>query len=314
MVSDQLGYHFDWPVIEAGHAGVEFFFVLSGFIMAYVHGRDIGHRDRQRHYWFSRISRIYPLYWIILALTALGQALVGQVEPNLQSLASILRAVFLLPFADYPPVAVAWTLSHEMLFYILLGLAIAVGRPALWLLGLWWGLCLWVLCLKLGGHDPSFPLAFVGAPINLLFGLGILAYWALGVLTPRRALVAVGLGAVIFGFGIANDANPALEDVRFFIYGAGAMLLISGAVILERAGWIRVPGWLIFMGNASYATYLGHSLVMMTVVTGLRVSGYAGQVPGLVIVCGIVVAGTLGGAALHVICERPLMRVLRRFR
>jgi exopolysaccharide production protein ExoZ len=48
------------------HVGVDFFFVLSGFIIAWVHWGDIGRRSRLRHYAARRFTRIYPAYWALL--------------------------------------------------------------------------------------------------------------------------------------------------------------------------------------------------------------------------------------------------------
>ena len=51
-----------------GHAGVDFFFVLSGFIILTVHGVDLGQPGRFRRYAARRVCRIYPPYWIVTAL------------------------------------------------------------------------------------------------------------------------------------------------------------------------------------------------------------------------------------------------------
>src|SRR4051794_15071476 len=54
-------------VFDFGFAGVDFFFVLSGFIMMHVHGRDIGQPRAFASYLWKRFSRIYPAYWIVFA-------------------------------------------------------------------------------------------------------------------------------------------------------------------------------------------------------------------------------------------------------
>src|SRR5216683_3883717 len=54
-------YLFSW-----GFAGVDFFFVLSGFILLYVHYGQIGRPEKLRSYFIRRFSRIYPSYWAVM--------------------------------------------------------------------------------------------------------------------------------------------------------------------------------------------------------------------------------------------------------
>ena len=48
-----------------GHAGVSFFFVLSGFIIFEIHRGDIGRPQQVKSYLYKRITRIYPAYWLV---------------------------------------------------------------------------------------------------------------------------------------------------------------------------------------------------------------------------------------------------------
>lgn len=62
---------FDIPLMTEGYVGVSFFFVLSGFIISYSY--DERFREGlvcKRDFWVARIARIYPLHWLVLALTA----------------------------------------------------------------------------------------------------------------------------------------------------------------------------------------------------------------------------------------------------
>src|SRR5260221_9879970 len=54
------------PVFDFGFAGVDFFFVLSGFIMMHIHAADIGQPRALRAYLWKRFTRIYPAYWAVL--------------------------------------------------------------------------------------------------------------------------------------------------------------------------------------------------------------------------------------------------------
>src|SRR5580692_2096905 len=51
-----------------GHAGIDFFFVLSGFIIFTVHHGDIGRPSALPRYVWRRLARIYPIYWVVTAI------------------------------------------------------------------------------------------------------------------------------------------------------------------------------------------------------------------------------------------------------
>jgi len=74
-------------VFQFGHAGVDVFFVISGFIIVYVHYKDIGASDRLGHYVGRRITRVMPAYWIALAITVLIGVSGSRGEPSLADVA-----------------------------------------------------------------------------------------------------------------------------------------------------------------------------------------------------------------------------------
>ena len=97
-----------------GHAGVDFFFVLSGFIILYVHAKDIGRPHRLSHYLQRRFTRIYPFYWAALLLTlAVMSVSKAQIFP---SFFHVVSSVLLIPLSGDPVIPVAWTLQNEVTF------------------------------------------------------------------------------------------------------------------------------------------------------------------------------------------------------
>ncbi|EFH09465.1 acyltransferase family protein, partial [Teichococcus cervicalis] len=166
-----------------GYAGLDFFFVLSGFIITHVHLDDLGRRERVRPYLWKRISRVYPAYWIVTLLYAgLALASAGGLEPG-----RLLASLLLLPG---PPLllGVAWTLVHEMLFYLLFALAILAPRAGL-AIGLAW-VALSLLLPK--GIGPLADILFELRHVEFL--MGALAAWTLRHAPPRRPLALAALG------------------------------------------------------------------------------------------------------------------------
>ena len=133
---------------QFGHAGVDFFFVLSGFIICFVHAGDIGRPDRTGHYLTRRTTRIYPIYWVVLgvtlALLALGSRAV------VPSPGKILADFLLLPIGT-PTLGIAWTLQYEMAFYAIFLVLILHRLAGLLLLAAW---ATFVLA-KLAGLGPT---------------------------------------------------------------------------------------------------------------------------------------------------------------
>jgi exopolysaccharide production protein ExoZ len=158
-------------------------------------------------------------------------------------------------------------------------------------------------------------LRFVGSPMVLEFLIGVgIARWGRG-LPGRAAIVAVVLGLMGFGlsleFGYGEiDGEAALNEpwiglMRVAIWGLPAGLILLGAARMGRddpaPGLVRRG--LIFMGDASYAVYLVHVLV----IRGLgRVFEAGVALPGDAVVALTVVASLAAGAAVHVWVERPL--------
>src|SRR4028118_1043167 len=108
-------------LFQAGWSGVDYFFVLSGFIMVYVHRSAIGKKDQLKSFLVKRAVRIYPIYWII-TLTVWCLFLVIPAFANNQdlSLGYVIRSLLLIPQKNPPILEVGWTLIYAINFYLLL--------------------------------------------------------------------------------------------------------------------------------------------------------------------------------------------------
>ena len=156
---------------DLGAYGVDFFFVLSGFIIMHAHRDESGRAARIGHYLFKRFTRIFPAYWPI-GLGVLGMyALLPDLSASGGRTFSTLSSVLLLP-ADQPPaLSVAWTLVHELMFYVLFMLWF-VSRRAFW-----GGLLVWVAAIVLAQADGG---CCEGKGVGVWVGAPEGAIWALG--------------------------------------------------------------------------------------------------------------------------------------
>lgn len=120
VIDDIFSTHF----FKEGFVGVSFFFVLSGFIIAYNYQKKLQEKEiTRRRFWVARIARVYPLHWLTLFIAAiLGDYVVasGGLDWCRHFLASLTLTHAYIPEADYyfsfnSP---SWSLCCEQLFYI----------------------------------------------------------------------------------------------------------------------------------------------------------------------------------------------------
>ena len=56
---------FLFNIFAFGSSGVDFFFVLSGFIIYFIHRFDVGQRNKLKPFLLKRLIRVYPMYWLV---------------------------------------------------------------------------------------------------------------------------------------------------------------------------------------------------------------------------------------------------------
>jgi exopolysaccharide production protein ExoZ len=257
--SERLDKHFlTW---ERGTRGVDIFFVISGFVMIYSSQRLFGSPSGWKIFAERRIMRIVPLYWLIttlkvfvLLLTA-GFALHATLSPT-----TVVCSYLFLPSRNLdgklaPLVAVGWTLNFEMLFYFLFALALFLRANVFKFVGI----ALALIAIGAYFRDPSWPpIAFYLNSIVLEFYLGMLVAKACleGIYLPRKfscLLLACGLTLLLFP---ATDWNLP----KFLITGLPASLIVWSAASLGKLEE-RIPRFVLYLGDASYAIYLIHPFV-----------------------------------------------------
>jgi peptidoglycan/LPS O-acetylase OafA/YrhL len=290
---------------QFGHAGVDLFFVLSGFIILFVHRGDVGRPDRLRPYLARRFTRVVPIYWVALGATILLAAAGshGLPEPR-----RVVASMTLAPTFDEPILGPAWTLQCEAVFYAVFAALIASRRAGLALLGGW--ACLLLASLAAGEEALPPPVA---GPYALEFLLGMAAAWRLRAGLP--ALTCATAGAALFvAAALAEDAGAldGYAPLARAAYGVPAALLIAGLAALERDGRLRPPAGLRALGSASYCIYL-FQFVFIGVAWQLLIAGGGDQASaGLGAFAVLTAAAIGGGMATHRWIERPLLRLVRR--
>lgn len=290
-----------------GHRGVDFFFVLSGFIIMLAHHRDIDQPHRWSRFAYKRFARIYPVYWFYSALVLLaalaGFGATGRIPDNFGDWFS---SIFLLRVSDVTtPIGPGWTLFHEVLFYAAFSVLILSRRIGIILIAVWFGVCALNYAYPESNVYSPYTTALTGLNLDFLFGMG--AFWAYQKIRTGQlaAIVSVG-GALVLLAAFTLDGRIALE--AGYLYGLGFAVLIAGLTNLERRRPMSLPV-MTFLGNASYSIYLVHEPALTFGYYPLSMLGVTN--PYLLAALGggfALTAGLLG----YLLIEKPLMERLRR--
>ncbi len=155
-----------------GKAGVDFFFVLSGFIIYYVHSDDEGTVLSIRRYIVKRFIRVYPIFLFVSFILLSAYVLLPQWSPqsNIIDFSFLTSSFLLLPSPERPLLTVSWTLVHEVFFYCVFILLI-LNKNLGWIVFVFWAMM--ILGYNLLLEDGVFPYSFYLSEYNLEFLFGV---------------------------------------------------------------------------------------------------------------------------------------------
>ncbi len=271
------------PMMDNGYVGVNFFFLLSGFILAYNYAdrSDAGQFDRKQ-FWQTRFSRLYPVYVLGLLISIPILELEWKYRTRAQffqgfGLTAIMQQGWsprLCTFWNTP----AWTLSCETVFYLLFPMLLAIQWPRqirkllLILAGCWMAslvvplLYMWIRPDGLGPitrmsnsywlravkmtplpHLPTFTAGIVLSKLNDRMQL------------PNR----VRYWLAIIGLGTVSTVLMQGPKMPFLLMHNGLITPLFAITILGLTGHHPITRFLRFplfvaVGEASYCLYILH--------------------------------------------------------
>jgi len=313
---------FWFKIFNFGGSGVDFFFVLSGFLIFYLHKKDIGNRGKVLSFFRKRITRIYPIYWVVLTLK-LSASWILSYDPDTsqRSFLEILKAFLLFPqdrtILSSSFLGVSWTLSFEVFFYIIFGILMAVStRWSFVIIGAW---ILGTLANFTGLIDLSqsdLLIQFVFHEHNLEFVLGGLAAFTVSKYksNSNQGMALLCVGIFLYTLYAINMNYKIVEISRIIGYGIPSLLMIVGSTYLETYKNIRVPGVLTYIGDASYSVYLMHGFAINNITKLiLKFSPESTQNIFFINFTGIFIAliALAFGCLIYSCIEKPLIYIVK---
>ena len=329
-------------VLSMGYCGVSFFFVLSGFILAYNYGdRDFSDAKIFRSYIWARVARIYPLYvcglllglpfFIAELLRSTGSALIGT-----------LAAIPLAPLAlqSWFPEATSrwngpgWAVSTQFFFYLIFPWVVgpALRRPGRWALiavlgfvitnGIYLGLQQLIngdyriLAVK----EEDSAIGYSLAEMVKFFPLGRWPEFLAGILTFslwKRHGDRIHNGAMLALFLIATAFLIMIQPIAplTVLHNGGALIAVVPLVLYGAGvsqGWLLTKPMLA-LGQLSFAVYLLH-MPVLNIMLSLDKRIFVGLLTrdlwvmtALAIIMAFAVSATFSA-----LVERPMRRYLLR--
>ncbi|QLJ65583.1 acyltransferase [Serratia marcescens] len=285
-----------------GNAGVDLFFIISGFIMAYT----LQKKENGCTFFVKRLARIFPLYWLF----SLAALIVYLYNPNMVNShaehTTIFNSFTLFPVENHAMlIDVGWTLRYEFIFYTILSICLFLRKD----IGL--KLCsIFLLALPFTSYffnHGGFYFDFFTNEILMEFSFGIMAYYAnknLNIHASPLVIILLGVALLL----TLENYTPHLH--RTIKYGVPMLLILVGTLKLNQKRENYISKALALTGDASYSIYLSH---MFTIGIAILVSRnlLLGTKFDYLFIPFSVLASTIVGIAIFFLIEKPLLQLVK---
>lgn len=326
--SSLLGFkHNISPLTTLTNIGVDIFFIISGFIITYAHWNDFGKGGVAiTNFFKKRTLRIYPMYFLFTILTAIAVYLLPQLFSAMKfSNGLLLKSLLFLPSKMTDSsisllLAVAWTLSFEVLFYIIFSVTLFFNRTVAirmtLLMLIMWG----VLALTITSDNYIVSFFASTLPLEFLFGVILCVFYKKekayqSVVNNKIGsifLVAIAVFSLIaFCYLFPIEQRELRDNARFLYFGVPSVFIFM-AFLNNAVNEASVSGRLVeLIGNASYVTYLSHFMTIGCIKFVMNRITWLQEINLFITVVISCITCTLVGITVHKVIEVPVTRFLK---
>lgn len=234
------------PDMHPGDIGVDIFFIISGLVI----GLSTRDGDSPVRFAIKRFVRVVPPYWVA-TLSMIAFLYVTGDAPSWEDIGLSLSFLSLFGPKFFPIIFPGWTLSYEMLFYLIYGLVLATFRKHVSII------CMIVVAAFSAANIPNFlgdtHYFRVFMCIEFVYGLALSAVVARWKPNPQ-------IGIICFVAALAS-LYTNLHASGPLNWGVPSLLIVIGVIQFENLSFLRTKTAFL-LGDASYAIYLFHIPLM----------------------------------------------------
>ncbi|MFM4648370.1 acyltransferase family protein [Aeromonas bivalvium] len=259
-------------LFEVLYVGVDIFFVVSGFVMFFILHRGLDKVPLSEYrikFIRDRFFRIVPLYWFFTIVFFLANNLLyNNDNQKTFSLLELVKSLLFIPYGSdgivSPPVlGVGWTLNYEVLFYLVIFIALLITRHVFSVVAM-----TFVGFMLLGFFDSyhsSIYITYISNPIIIEFLLGALIanlYIMNKCWLKITAVALILTPATLFFVGLEN---LSIVSQRALIAGSISGCLVSIALLASSKSFMNFSienRFFYFLGSSSYIMYLIHHPIL----------------------------------------------------
>lgn len=307
-------------IFTFGGAGVDIFFVLSGFIITYSTKKSLVLTSNFTRFLKRRFVRIFPTYWIVITSLLIIQFVLPSFFTTHYSfdLTNLLSTYFLLPQHQMVN-GVSWTLTYELFFYFLFSIAFLVKKneTRIGLVAVYVGILLLFPIIYPDAEKSTIWINLIAFPMNMEFFMGILAAVCIPKLNARIAVPFIVSGVFLFVLAAAfsNAGNTILPNTynRVILFGIPSFFIITGLVKYETTKVVKMHSVLISLGEASYSLYLIHLPVIIGAIKLFgKLSLHTSNLVVHIFMIGVLTLVSIGSILFFKWIERPLIKKLNK--
>ncbi len=290
---------------QIGVVGVDIFFVISGFIMMFVSSKN----TNAKVFFLKRIERVVPVYWFYTTVALCVFLLFPSLINSNKAGTAIWQSYLLIPEQNESfLLQVAWTLSYEMVFYILFSVGLYFKfNPTRFLF------IIIPLFVGVGKLSENYYMRVLFSPIIFEFLYGVIAYHIyirVSLIKDKYIRVALPVVFIIFSllcFSYFNYCDSStyneMVKVRFLHLGLPSLLFVISCMLLEpyfKASMLMRK--LSYVGDSSYSLYLSHLFTINFVFIVIKYFG--GEIDSIYSILLSVSASIIAGVFAYEIIEQ----------